>query len=209
MSERARLRAVDGRTPGKRGLKTRERLLRSTAELLERTSYRDLAVVDITKRARTSPATFYQYFPDIEAALLELARELSDEGPAIVDLIRSADWKATGAETARELVDAFVDLWERHHPILRVVALATAEGDLRFRNVRTHLLSEITEALRDAIVRHRNGVRDARAEAATLVSLLAHVAEHRYGFEFWGIRTAAVSRSAARHVAWGVTGRSS
>jgi AcrR family transcriptional regulator len=206
-SEARRLRAVDGRTPGKRGMRTRESLLRSTAELLETTSYRDLAVVDVTKRAGTSPATFYQYFADIEAALLELARELVEEGPAIVELIRSADWKAKGTDTARELVDAFVELWERHHPILRVVALATAEGDLRFRNVRTHLLSDITEALRDAIVRHRNGVPNPRAEAATLVSLLAHVAEHRYGYEFWGIKIDDVSRSTARHVAWGITGR--
>src|SRR5581483_10103321 len=104
------------------------------------------------------------------------------------------------------LVDAFVDLWERHAAILRVVDLATAEGDLRFRNIRTHLLSQVTDALRDAVVRANGHGVEPRAQAATVVSLLAHVAEHRYGYEFWGIKLDDMRRSTARLVAWGVTG---
>jgi AcrR family transcriptional regulator len=50
--------AVDGRVPGKRGRATRERLLACTAELLGKTSYRDLSVIDIAGCAGTSPATF-------------------------------------------------------------------------------------------------------------------------------------------------------
>jgi hypothetical protein len=44
------------------------------------------------------------------------------------------------------------------------------------------------------------------ATAAVLVSMLAHVAAHQYGFEFWGIRTAALRDSMARQVSWGITG---
>lgn len=43
--------------------------------------------------------------------------------------------------------------------------------------------------------------------AATLISMLAHVAAHRYGFEFWGIRTASMTDSEARMLHWAVTGR--
>jgi AcrR family transcriptional regulator len=129
------LRAVDGRVPGRRGRATRDKLLVATAELLDKMSYRDLTVVEIAKRAKTSTATFYQYFTDVQAALVELARELSDEAPRLVDIIASSDWRADGEEAAVKLVDAFVDLWDRHHAILRVVDLATAEGDLRFRNI--------------------------------------------------------------------------
>jgi AcrR family transcriptional regulator len=202
------LRAVDGRVPGRRGRATRDKLLKATAELLDKKSYRELTVVEIAKRAKTSTATFYQYFTDVEAALAELARELSDEAPSLVDIIQKGDWKSGGAKSATKLVDAFVDLWERHHAILRVVDLATAEGDLRFRNIRTHLLSQVTDALRDAIVKSSNGDLEPRAHAAALVSLLAHVAEHRYGFDFWGIKLDDVRKSTARHVAWGITGRS-
>jgi AcrR family transcriptional regulator len=202
------LRAVDGRVPGRRGRATRDKLLKATAELLDKKSYRELTVVEIAKRAKTSTATFYQYFTDVEAALAELARELADEAPSLVAIIKTGDWKSGGAKSATKLVDAFVDLWERHHAILRVVDLATAEGDLRFRNIRTHLLSQVTDALRDAIVKSSNGDLEPRAHAAALVSLLAHVAEHRYGFDFWGIKLDDVRKSTARHVAWGITGRS-
>jgi len=193
------LRAVDGRVPGRRGRATRDKLLKATSDLLVKKSYRDLTVVEIAKRARTSTATFYQYFTDVEAALVELARDLSDEAPRLVEIIRTENWL--------QLVDAFIDLWERHHAILRVVDLATAEGDLRFRNIRTHLLSQVTDALRDAVVRANGRDVEPRAQAATVVSLLAHVAEHRYGYEFWGIRLEDMRRSTARMVAWGVTGR--
>jgi AcrR family transcriptional regulator len=116
--EVSELRAVDGRVPGRRGRATRDKLLRATSDLLDKKSYRDLTVVEIAKRARTSTATFYQYFADVEAALVELARALSDEAPALVEIIRTEDWL--------RLVDAFIDLWDRHHAILRVVDLATA-----------------------------------------------------------------------------------
>lgn len=207
MSNDPQLRAVDGRVPGRRGRATRDKLLQATAELLDSRSYRDLTVVDIAKTAETSTATFYQYFPDVQAALVELARELANEAPTLVEIIAKGEWKNDGDDAAKRLVDAFVDLWERHHAILRVVDLATAEGDLRFRNIRTHLLSHVTDALRDAIVKAGDTTVEPRAQAAALVSLLAHVAEHRYGFEFWGIKLDDVRASTARLVAWGITGR--
>ncbi len=207
------LRAVDGRTPGARGRATREKLLACTAELLEKTGYRDLTVIDIARRAGTSPATFYQYFPDVEEAILVLARALTEEGKRLVDLIRDSSWKgAAGFRTAEQLTDAFLDLWERHRAILRVVDLATAEGDLRFQNIRTHLLNEVTSALRDILDGFRQQKRhpralDPMAQAAVVVSMLAHVAAHRYGFEFWGIRLDDVRVSVARLVCTAVTGR--
>jgi AcrR family transcriptional regulator len=207
------VRTADGRRPGRRGRATRERLLRCTAQLLERTSYRDLTVSEIARCAGTSPATFYQYFPDVEAAILVLARAMAANGRALTELIHSARWQGRGGlEAATALVDAFLAFWERHRAILRVVDLATAEGDLRFQNIRTHLLNEVTLGLRDVIAEFRAAGRhpkdvDPMAQAATLVSMLAHVAQHRYGFEFWGIRTEDVRRSLARLLATGVTGR--
>ena len=67
------LRAADGRVPGRRGRATRQRLLDCTGEMLTTTSYRDVKVIDIAREAGTSPATFYQYFADVEAAILVLA----------------------------------------------------------------------------------------------------------------------------------------
>ena len=92
------------------------------------------------------------------------------------------------------LVDAFLRFWDDHRPVLRVVDLATDEGDRRFQRIRVHLLNDITNALAEVV---RGAQADGRpptgldpmASAGILVSMLAHVAAHQYGFEFWGIRT--------------------
>ncbi|HYU57690.1 MAG TPA: TetR family transcriptional regulator [Actinomycetota bacterium] len=204
--------AVDGRVPGRRGKATRERLLRCTAQLLQKTSYRDLSVIDIAQCAGTSPATFYQYFQDVEAAVLILAEALRAEGRRLAAIIEGSDWEGlAGPDTAAALTDAFLGLWEDHRAVLRVVDLSIAEGDQRFRNVRTHMLNGVTESLRTVIddFRHRDAHPkdlDPMAQAAALVSLLAHVAAHRYSFGFWGIKTEDMRRSVAGLVLAGVTG---
>ncbi|MCA1726835.1 MAG: TetR/AcrR family transcriptional regulator [Actinobacteria bacterium] len=219
MAERADLEAVpedlpavDGRVPGRRGRATRDRLLQCTEEQLQKGSYRDLSVIDIAQCAGTSPATFYQYFEDVEAAILVLAGALADEAPGLRAIIEEGDWRGKGGPVAAQrLVDAILDLWERHRAVMRVVDLSTAEGDLRFRNIRVHLLNEVTESLR-RVIEERQRQRRARgvdpmAQAAALVSMLVHVAAHRYGFEFWGIKTDDMRRAAAGLVYTGVTGR--
>ena len=207
------LRAADGRVPGRRGRATRQRLLECTAEMLKTTSYRDVKVIDIAREAGTSPATFYQYFPDVEAAILVLAEEMAVAGAMLPALIHQGPWKGKGSyATAAALVDAFLEFWEEHRSVLRVVDLATEEGDNRFRQIRTRLLHEVTNALA-AVVRHSQDEGrtpadiDPTATAGTLVSMLAHVAAHRYGFEFWGIRTADLRQSMARQLFWGATGQ--
>ena len=45
------------------------------------------------------------------------------------------------------------------------------------------------------------------AVAGTLVAMFASVSAHRYGFEFWGIRTRNLIESQARLLHWAVTGR--
>lgn len=206
-------RAADGRVPGRRGLATRTRLLERTAEMLKAGSYRDLKVVDIARGAGTSPATFYQYFPDVEAAILVLAEEMSAEGQALSALVRDHPWKGKAAyATAAGLVDGLLDFWEAHRSVLRVVDLATEEGDQRFRRIRTRLLNELTVALAEVIERGQADGKqpadlDPMATAGVLVSMLAHVAAHRYGFEFWGIRTDDTRRSMTRIVFTTVTGQ--
>jgi len=209
----ADLRAVDGRVPGRRGLATRARLLDRTRELLRTTSYRDLKVVDIARGAGTSPATFYQYFPEVESAILVLAEEMALEGRVLTDIVRDGTWKGkAGFATADVLAGAFMSFWEDHRSVLRVVDLATEEGDQRFRNIRTRLLNEVVVALAEVIGRLQQDGRhpadvDPVATAGVLVAMLAHVSAHRYGFEFWGIRTGDTRNSLARIVYTTVTGQ--
>ena len=181
--------------------------------MLRTTSYRDLKVVDIAREAGTSPATFYQYFPDVEAAILVLAEQMAQDGHRLPALIREGAWRGkAGLETATQLCQAFFDFWEEHRSILRVMDLATEEGDRRFHQIRTRLLNEVNVALTETISQFQDASRNPRendptATAAVLVSMLAHVAAHQYGFEFWGIRTKDLRDSMARQIYWGVTGQ--
>jgi AcrR family transcriptional regulator len=208
----AALRAADGRVPGRRGRATRQKLLDCTSEMLDNTSYRDVKVVDIAREAGTSPATFYQYFPDVEAAVLVLAEDMAREGHELAELVRDNPWKGkAGFATAEKLVDVFIAFWERNRSVLRVVELTTIEGDQRFRKIRTAMLNELTRALagqveifaRDA--KHPAHGEDPMAAAGVLVAMLTQVAAHRYGFEFWGIRTGGLRSNMARIVYWTVT----
>jgi len=197
------------RAPGRRGRATRRRLLDATGGLLETRTYRDLKVVDIARVAATSPATFYQYFADVEEAVLALAEEVEAEaGAALARLVVDRPWSgADGWTSALELADGFVRTWDRHRSVLRVIDLATDEGDQRFRTVRTRLLGAPAEALVAVLEGRGEPAADARAEAGVLVSMLSHVAAHRAGLEHWGASGTGLRRSMASVVYTTVTGQ--
>ena len=205
------LATTDGRLPGRRGRATRQRLLECTAELLTSTPWRSIKVIDIARQAGTSPATFYQYFENVEQAILVLAEELM-EGAALLAELVDGNWTAEASwGTATAVVTGFMDYWEANRSVFRVVELATEEGDLRFQGLRVRALNAVTVTLARVIGGSGGGSSpagtDPMAVAATLISMLAHVAAHQYGFEFWGIRTTAMVDSQARVLHWAVTGR--
>lgn len=203
-----KLRAADGRIPGRRGRQTRDRLLEATAQMLQTGSYRDLSVVDVARSVGTSPATFYQYFADVEAAILVLAGRMVEDGEKLRRTVVDATWTGRPArESAEALVDAFLEFWRQHGAVLRVVDLAIAEGDPRFRSIRNDLLGPVTEALRDAAADLGRTDHDPAAAGAVLVSMLAHVAEHQAGLANWGAGLSGVRDTMVAVVHWILTGR--
>ena len=208
-----RLPAHDGRIPGRRGRRTRDRLLQATESLLETTSYRELAVVDIAREVGSSPATFYQYFSDVEAAVLLLAQRVAEEGESLTAPLRDAAWSGAAAyRTSLGLADAFLEFWDENEHVLRVVDLAIVEGDRRFRQMRNRLLQPVTERLGEAVAGMRDRGRhpedlDPTAQAAVVVSMLVHVAEHHPRLGEWNVDLEGMRHSMARIVCWSVTGR--
>lgn len=206
------LRAADGRTPGRRGLATRQRLLEQTAEMLRTSSYRDLKVIDIAREAGTSPATFYQYFADVESAVLALADEVADELEPIAHLL-DEPWKGkSGLDVARQLVDSFVTYWDRYRAVLRVRNLAAEEGDTRFRELRVRTLSRITDRLRTQIADAQEAGRASTdlqpyAAAAGLVAMLERMAAYHVSIEDRGLTRDEMVETLARMIYGVVTGR--
>src|SRR5688500_14721383 len=166
LDENEDVRASDGRVPGRRGRATRQKLLDQTAEMLRTTSYRDLKVIDIARGAGTSPATFYQYFGDVEAAILLLGEEMALDSERLVEMIEQGDWGGgAGYDTALAFADEFIRFWDQHRPVLRVVDLSTDEGDRRFRNVRVRWLNNMTKAFADVISSYQEKGRNQGVDA--------------------------------------------
>ncbi|MEU6340153.1 MULTISPECIES: TetR/AcrR family transcriptional regulator [unclassified Streptomyces] len=207
------VRTVDGRVAGRRGQATRQKLLDCLSEMLSTSPYRDVKVIDVARMAGTSPATFYQYFPDVEGAVLELAEEMAKEGAALTDLVAGRSWAGkAGATAAEELVEGFLSFWRKHDAILRVVDLGAAEGDKRFYKLRMKILNPLTNSLSDSVKELQSKGRVDKditpaAVAGSLVAMLAAVAAHQKGFQSWGVKQAELKPNLALLVHLGVTGK--
>jgi AcrR family transcriptional regulator len=203
--------ALDGRPLGKRGAATRRRLVEATARLLESHGVRDLRVVDIAREVGTSPATFYQYFRDVEEAVLALTAEVGEELAPVDELLRRPWTGASGLDTAREMVDAFIRYWDANRAVLRTRNLAAQEGDKRFRQVRNNSLRPLTEHLANAVAESQAAGRVSAeiapmAAAAALVALLERMAAFHRDLETLGVTRADVVETTARIVHQTVTG---
>src|SRR5271155_2436873 len=109
-----------GRVRGERGRQTRQRLLDATVELLATTSWRSVKVTDIARQAQTSPATFYQYFANVEQAIQVLAEGMVDQAGQLAELV-GGDWSEEASwHTALAVTEGFLGYWEDNRAVFRV-----------------------------------------------------------------------------------------
>jgi AcrR family transcriptional regulator len=132
---------------GSRAETTRNRLLEATSKLLTESGVLDLKIVDITREVGSSPATFYQYFVDVDAAILALVEQATvDEAPLVSHL--ASGWEGDdGLERAGEFVDAYTRFWDDHSAVLRVRNLKAEEGDRAFRDARSKAYLLVIESM--------------------------------------------------------------
>lgn len=142
-----------GRPLGPRAQNTRVRILDATVELLGEKPMRDLRVIDIARRIGSSPATFYQYFKDVEDVVLHLASHVSEFTPEFVELVQG-DWRGPdGHRRGRKLAEVVISHWDRYAPILRVRNNACDEGDVAFRELRMSAMMPLVQAFAEIIER--------------------------------------------------------
>jgi AcrR family transcriptional regulator len=195
--------AQTGRTLGPRALATRKRIMAATAALLEERSVLDLPVVDIARRAGTSPATFYHYFKDVEAVALALAEDATEEMPAVVAELAGPFWGAEGLPCARRVVDLFFDHWDAHHAVLTLRNMASERGDRRFQRVRQLAIGPVLDAMAERLreAQERGEVSDALspyAVAAALAAMLERMAAHHRDLGFFGVSRDDLRETCAR-----------
>jgi AcrR family transcriptional regulator len=203
--------ALDGRTLGRRGAETRRRLLDATERLLETHGVRDLRVVEIAREVGTSPATFYQYFRDVEEAVLARADDVGAEVAPLAGLLAEPWSGADGLDAARRLVTGFLDCWDRHRAVLRTRNLAAQEGDPRFREVRHDSLAPFLNGFARQVGESQAAGRVAAemaplATAAALVALIERMAAFHLDLEPMGVGRAELVETTSRILHQTVTG---
>ena len=194
--------ATDGRVIGERAIRTRRRILDATAALLREHGALDLKVIDVAREVGTSPATFYQYFATVEDAVLELAAELV-ETVAPIRVQFEADWSGVdGPDRARRLVSDYVDFWDEHGPVLRMMLLRADEGETRFRAVRRaynapFMTAMAAKARRAQAEGRLSTLLDPEATAGAMLAVLDRLPNYREGFERRGTTRAAMIETVA------------
>jgi len=189
MSSKEEILDLSGRPLGPRALKKRRQLMDATIALLEKSSLRDLRVVDIARAVDTSPATFYQYFKDVDEIVLELADEATEQMPTLTKMF-AGKWEGeSGLQQAREVVDAFIQYWDKHGPVLRVRNLAADQGDDRFMTVRskatTPLLMAMVEKMEQAVT--EDSVTKPMAAAVAMGAILDRLSAYHKELEGLGV----------------------
>lgn len=207
MSDPVESLALDGRSLGRRGAQTRARLLDATARLLEDKGLRELRVVDIARAVDLSPATFYQYFADVEAAVLALSIAVGEETSSLAGLL-AEDWnRPDGLTHARRLVEDFITNWDQHRAVLRTRNLAAQEGDERFRAVRNDSLRPLTEGIGAKVAARQQSGLSPYAAGAAMVSMLERMAAFHFDLEAYGTSRADVVETTARILHHTATGQ--
>ena len=180
--------ATDGRVIGERAIRTRARLLEATAALVREHGALDVRVMDVAREVGTSPATFYQYFADVEDAIAAIATELVAQAEPLSRLV-GADWSGPdGRDLARAFVADYVSFWDRNGPILRVMLLRADERDPRFRGIRRDynapFMTNMVAKVRAAQAAGRlTPSLDAEATAGAMLAVLDRLPNFRQGFE--------------------------
>jgi AcrR family transcriptional regulator len=182
---------------------TRRRLLDATRDLLARDGPFDLKLVDITREINASPATFYQYFTDIDDALLCLADDVEESSGALLPLLKDPWRSEDDFSKARVFVDAYMHYWDMNGPVLRVRNLKAEEGESAFRVKRSESQFPLLEALAamvDDSIKAGRIPSDANsiARGAAMLAMLERLTAYRDGLASRGTGAEALANTLTR-----------
>jgi AcrR family transcriptional regulator len=172
---------TDGRPLGRRGAETRDRILRSIARLVEENGFRNLRLADIAEEVGFSTPAFYQYFDDIDSAMLALNEGIGPIAEGLKDTF-APDWTGDQAlHTIEQFVERYLEHWDRHRAVLRARNIAAQDGNEQSAAIRKQDLLPVKNALarKVAAAQAVGNVTTSvapTAVAATLVTLLDSIA---------------------------------
>lgn len=168
--------ATDGQALGPRGVETRRRILEAMARLIEQHGVRGVKQSDVAREVGFSPPAFYQYFHDMDEAMLALCEYVSEQVPDYRSMAGET-WDQVGEAGSREFIERFFEYWDEHRVVLHTREAMLDAGDARYRKIRDETFQPITRALMAKIEAAQQAGRidpelSPRALAATLIVMI-------------------------------------
>lgn len=158
---------TEGSPLGERGRRTRRRILESVGRAIERNGLRGIRLAEITEEVGVKPPAFYQYFADLDEAILALCNEAGGLLPRFH--VEDDDW----GDGTRPFVEQFLRYWDVHRPLLTARHVAIMSGDDRYQNAADEGFRPVAEALHAKIeAGQRTGKIDAGLHPVTLGAVL-------------------------------------
>ena len=106
---------------------SRERIVAAATELVRTTSYGALTVDDVMREAGAGRTIFYRHFDDLADLLMRAGREAFEGLYQAEEAFRNAH--VGGEPNVRAAIEAAVEVYREHGPLLRAIFEAAAAGD--------------------------------------------------------------------------------
>lgn len=143
--------ATDGQPLGQRGIRTRQRILEAVAGAIEQQGLRGLRLADVAEGVGITPPAFYQYFNDLDEAILALCEEIGAFLPAFSFEDEGLTNGDGHSQSARAFIARFFEYWDAHRAVLWARNIAVTAGDERFQKVRAETFRPMIAAIEEFI----------------------------------------------------------
>ena len=139
--------STDGQPLGQRGIRTRQRILEAVAATIAQQGLRGLRLADVAEEVGITAPAFYQYFNDLDEAILALCEEIGAFLPEFSvdgDVLTHGDGSA---ESTGDFIARYFAYWDAHRSVLWTRNVAVTSGDERFQTVRDETFRPMVTAL--------------------------------------------------------------
>jgi AcrR family transcriptional regulator len=165
-----------GQTLGAKGFRTRESILKATANLLEESKGLVPTVATIADRAGVSAATFYVYFAEAGEAVFCLLENLQPEIKALLGTLREPWADHEIYDRTFTFVNTYFEFWRIHVALLRARETFAEAGHQTFKDQRIRTMGVIIAALAKKLRADRRSGATAHDLAGVLVTALERLA---------------------------------
>jgi AcrR family transcriptional regulator len=161
---------------GPKGAATRQRILDSVVRLVNVQTGEVPSVSLICRAALTSKATFYQYFEDFNAVVIELLRPAAADVEKLAEMLAEEWPRAELYERSYAFVASYFNHWDRHRVPMRLRNILADAGDKTMIDVKLRSIDPIVRVLAGKLCAARGGGRERRDDHAIAIALMNAIA---------------------------------